>query len=276
MAITGTILKTLDIRDIREEVKYPDDGLTSIFELQKELIGPYIKIEGLPQYPIDVNTKSSQVLLKDFSARIVEELGEAWESFEIMMKLKNTSDSRELMISHLQNYNEEVADAIHFWAEMMIYIGAETQRIRYWMSNFLKTDLWGDMLLNMMYIGKDQLMLDYRFMKRIPAFWVIRDEDLQDEFLRGGRMLGKEHYQLQKELLWDITYHLQIARNTLKNKPWKQTEMMTDENLFENEMMKATISLFKFFSFAGFNKISLYTIYYKKNRVNKFRQESKY
>ena len=81
---------------------------------------------------------------------------------------------------------------------------------------------------------------------------------------------------MMKQLLWDNTYWLQIARNTLKNKPWKQTEMMTDLNQYEAAIANCTFAMFKFFAFSGFTAESIYTIYFKKNRVNQFRVESKY
>lgn len=265
----------MDIRDIKEEVTYPKCGLDYMFQLQKELLDAYIGIESLPPYPIDINTREAQVLIKDFNGRIIEELGEGWESYEIMMKAKDYSNNRESLIPHLQNYNEEVADAIHFWLELMIYSGFERAKMRSWImsemgeaysinSDYL--DLWLE-------LGKYSIGLEY---PKYPAFWVIRDDDLNDEFLRGGRMLGAQHKMVQKQLLWDITYHLQIARNTLKNKPWKQTEMMTDEQLYEQHTKNATIALFRFFAFAGFTKESIYTIYFKKNKVNQFRIQSKY
>ena len=74
--------KVMDIRDIKEEPEIVENGkfLEKIYELQKVLLDHYIGIEGLPQYPVDVNTKSSQVLLKDFTGRVTEELAEGYES----------------------------------------------------------------------------------------------------------------------------------------------------------------------------------------------------
>jgi hypothetical protein len=112
--------------------------------------------------------------------------------------------------------------------------------------------------------------------KKFPARYVIKDLDLYDEFLRGGRKLSKEIMAIMKGYLWDITYHLQLARNTLKNKPWKQSQMMTDEGLYRIKLKDATVSLFKFLHFTGFSPTSLYEVYYKKNLVNKFRIKSKY
>ena len=78
------ISKTMDSRDIKEEPGIIPDYkyLEEIYQMQKNLLSGYIGIEGLPQYPVDINTKASQTLLKDFTARVIEELSEGYESFE--------------------------------------------------------------------------------------------------------------------------------------------------------------------------------------------------
>lgn len=74
----------MDSRDIKEEPGIIPDYkyLEEIYQMQKNLLSGYIGIEGLPQYPVDINTKASQTLLKDFTARVIEELSEGYESFE--------------------------------------------------------------------------------------------------------------------------------------------------------------------------------------------------
>lgn len=258
----------MDIRDFTEEVIYPGkNSLGKMFELQLVLIDHYVDIEGLPEYPLDINTKRSQILLKDFISRIVEELGEAWESFEILMqaRLEYQPEGNKNLIPHLQNFNEEIADALHFWLELLIFsdIGPE---------DICKGPV--DELEELM--GYYNLELKNDDPKPLPSIWVIRDRDLTDEFLRGGRQLGQARYEKMKQLLWDVTYHLQIARNTLKNKPWKQTGMMTDEALYKSKLLDASSSLFKFMAFCGFTKESIYTIYFKKNLANQFRIKSRY
>ena len=79
----------MDSRDIIQEpgIIQGDKYLEEIYSMQKELLSGYIGIEGLPQYPIDINTKASQSLLKDFTARVVEELSEGYESFKLSVKV---------------------------------------------------------------------------------------------------------------------------------------------------------------------------------------------
>lgn len=261
----------MDIRDI-SDVSYPGaNALEAIFDLQKELLEGYIKIEGLPQYPIDINTKTSQNLIKDFSARIIEELGEGFESYLIMLDMFHKGAPEGDMIPHLQNFNEELSDAIHFWLELLIYSGFEIKSLSEWIA------FQGPGGLLEAWFNEGKVYNERELMgRRYPGRWVIKDHQLKDEFLRGGRLLSEPRRDVMKNLLWDITYWLQIARNTLKNKPWKQTGVLTDIHQYEKGIANSTLSLFKFLQFTGFNPVSVYEIYYKKNRVNFFRQQSKY
>lgn len=271
----------MDIRDFNIKVLYPENhALEDLFGLQKTLLSHYIGIEGLPQYPIDIHTKQGQSIIKDFSGRIIEELGEGWESYTHMLDLfTHGINDPIVMKQHLQNFNEEIADAIHFWLELLIYSGIEPKNIYTWVTDVYHiaeppVDV-SDILALLMYHASNLNTLETQF-EKFPAHYVIRDKDVKDEFLRGGRAISNRIYEHGKMLLWDITYHLQIARNTLKNKPWKQTQMMTDTKVYEKHLCNHFMAMFKFFAFFGFTPLSLYTIYYNKNQVNQFRIKSKY
>ena len=269
--------KKMDIRDIKEEVVYPKPyALSEIFALQKVLLESYIKIEGMPRYPIDINTKESQKLLKDFSGRIIEELGEGFESYLTMMDMFHSGIDEDQMVPFLQNFNEEIADAIHFWLELMVYSGYELSMMNQWLLGYTGTDFSkADGLATWFSLGKTLVEADQQGLQ-LACRMVIEDKDLNDEFLVGGRKLSNKHKDIMKIYLWDITYWLQMARNTLKNKPWKQSQMMTDGNLYEKALREATVALFKFCAFVELTPESFFLIYYKKNKVNQFRIASKY
>lgn len=265
----------MDIRDIKERVLIPKDALGSMFKLQKELLDAYIGIESLPPYPIDLNTKESQILLKDFTGRIIEELGEGYESYEVMLGMFHTGYDRPLMVPHLQNFNEEISDAVHFWLELMVYSGYEQKTMKGWLNKEMGQEHDKDEgLLNWWKFGGYIVDQETQF-ARFPCFTVLPENEA-DAFLMGGRKLSGDIDGWIKKYLWDITYHLQIARNTLKNKPWKQTQMLTDINMYEESMKRGAIALFKFMYFVGLEPDHIYEIYYKKNMVNQFRIKSKY
>lgn len=125
-------LCNMDIRNIKEVAPDVADGqLEKLYDLQRELMKGYLKIEkDLPEWPIDVNSRKGQVVLKDMSARVIEEMGEGYEStgyaLELLDKYGYNLDiipmnDRQMLLNHLQNSNEEQADAIAFYIELMIY-----------------------------------------------------------------------------------------------------------------------------------------------------------
>lgn len=269
--------KKMDIRDIKETVPYPGQyALSEIFALQKVILESYIKIEGMPRYPLDINSKESQKLLKDFSGRFIEELGEGFESYLTMVDMFHRGDDESLMIPFLQNFNEEISDAIHFWLELMVFSGYEVPKMNQWLKEYSGNDYSkADTLKTYFSLGQALVDDDLKGLI-LPCRMVIEDADLQDEFLVGGRKLSNKHKDLMKVYLWDITYWLQMSRNTLKNKPWKQSQMLTDRNLYELAIREATVALFKFCAFVELTPESFFLIYFKKNKVNQFRIASKY
>lgn len=265
----------MDIRDIKEVVFVPEDALGHIFSLQKELLDEYIGIESLPNYPIDINTKASQIHLKDFNARIVEELGEAYESYEWMLKMFHRGYDRQEIIPHLQNFNEEISDAIHFWLELMVFSGFEQETMNGWLNKEMGESHNQKLGLgNWWELGR-YLVDQETQMAKFPCFTIIGSEKA-DAFLMGGRKLSTEIDGWVKKYLWDITYHLQLSRNALKNKPWKQTQVLTDMGTYENTLKNVAIAMFKFMYFVGLEPAHIYEIYYKKNLINQFRIKSKY
>lgn len=266
----------MDIRDIREEVIYPENkALDDMYRLQKVLLDSYVVIEGLPQYPVNVNLKSSQILIKDFVGRVIEELGEGYESYDELMYQFSRGEKREKMLPFLQNFNEECADALHFWLELLIYSGIEVPEIRKYLELDDSDPEQADTLVMLLKAGRDIATATLQGKTYAPAWKVIAGK-IEDEFMRGGNCLSIERDAKMCQLLWKATYKLQIARNCLKNKPWKQTQMMTDEKTYRLRLMEGTIYMFGFFWFAGFTPTSLHHIYYKKNLINSFRIRSRY
>jgi len=75
---------------------------------------------------------------------------------------------------------------------------------------------------------------------------------------------------------WDIVYQLGLMCNTLKNKPWKQTQMLTDKELFTKHLDFAWSYMYTLLLKELGRDEEIYLYYFKKNKVNQFRQRSKY
>jgi predicted HAD superfamily Cof-like phosphohydrolase len=79
-----------------------------------------------------------------------------------------------------------------------------------------------------------------------------------------------------KDFAWRITEELGEAMNCLKNKPWKQTQMETDIAHYQEELADAFHFFIELCILSGIDAIGLYNLYFRKNKVNQFRQRSKY
>lgn len=286
----------MDARDIKEPVPKINDGryLEKIYDLQKELIDHYVKIEGLPQYPIDVNTKKNQVLIKDFVGRVIEELGEGYESMILINKLSRANknwtweypqEEATQCINHLQNVSEEMADAMHFMTELLIFVNIQPEDIL----NYIRVQMgnkFNEVFMDhqnnilqvaMLYGGSKHIEDD-----NIEGFYgkidllEIAQEGIDLNLYQAAHKYNPVMYSDFKKCLWDVTYHLNIARNFLKNKPWKQSQMMTDEINFQKEIVEAFICMMGAFALIDITPEVLFYIYFKKNRANAFRIRSNY
>ena len=304
----------MDSRDIKEEPIQTKAKLEQIYSLQKELIENYITIESLPNYPIDVQSKKSQSLIKDFIGRVIEELSESFESIQTIHTLwepkrgkyeEFTLEEKEKIFSELQNATEEISDALHFFIELLIYCNIQPSHIESYIEDISKdTTLYEkiiqneDTLENTMIIG-GQILLNPYFTKnselrvtqladypqvynRFPILENIslphkEFTDLEMGLMQFGKNYSSFDYNISlKVFFWDITYYLNIARNCLKNKPWKQSQMLTDLVKFRKLIIHALVLFMGTCSIMGISSGNLYRNYFKKNRINKFRQQSKY
>lgn len=286
----------MDARDIKEIPPVVEDGryLEAIYSLQKELIDHYVGIEGLPQYPLDVNTKKNQLLIKDFVGRVIEELAEGYESFKLVGEIteKNQlwfngdyNNEYVQMLNHLQNANEEQADALHFMVELLIFANIQPEDIDSYCNkiyddlNQHTLTLTTNTLHKAGMIGYNMLKVDNGSEVTNPVLNLLTllDSDKDTSLIKGGSLYSSSSYLEMKSNMWDVVYHLNIARNYLKNKPWKQSQMMTNESAFQEELVKAFIKLIGYFYTLGLNDLEdIYTLYFKKQRVNKFRIHSNY
>ena len=290
----------MDIRDIREQAPLVDDKqLEEIYNLQKNLMEGYIgKIEkDLPMYPIDVNSRKGQAVLKDMSARVIEEIGEGYESTTYALQLlgkygfnKNimTEEDHTMLLNHLQNSNEEQADAIAFFVELMLYCNILPEDIYRYVQNVLlkkyqtnKRFYWN--LESLMEVGL--ALLQERFGDITSGLYrVIEDEDFETKeeadhvfsYIPGYNCISLDFHDNEAKLAWEVTYHLSVARNFLKNKPWKQTGVMTDERALQEEIVLAFIEYLGYLKYCGFTAQSVYVLRFKKHLVNCFRQRSQY
>lgn len=287
----------MDIRDVKnpEIGQFPNNFLKGMFELQQELLDQYTAIEKMPAYPLKLDLKPSQTIIKDFAARVVEELGEGYESYEKMYgmiqahaKHYNIStginkidliDLPQDFSNNLYNFSEELSDALHFYLELFLLLGigySDFSKLCYKLP-FIEDarDDTGIRVDDLRSISHD---LQERTLPLISTVNLVTVVIMTtDTFLRCGTIykIGETNHNLV-HMFWAVTYNLQLVRNELKNKPWKQTGVLTDTSRFNELLITGFIHLFGIFDSFGMQMEDIYTLYYKKNVVNQFRIKSKY
>jgi len=70
-------------------------------------------------------------------------------------------------------------------------------------------------------------------------------------------------------------YHMGLAMNCLKQKPWKQTHILTDQTAFKKHIIDSYRAFCEYMSHFEDDK-TMASYYFKKNVVNQFRQDTQY
>lgn len=278
----------MDVRNIREEVPNikETEVLPQMYILGLEQLNGYRQIESLPEYPLDINNPKSQVILKDFIGRVIEELTEGFESTNEVFDLcsKNgwnmemlNEEEHQSILNSLANANEEQADALGFFFTLLAY------------SNILPEDILSHNkakdLFEVMTIGVKELVIKYSDYHNLLKFDIIRKEDFYEDegkwehinsYTPGFHQMNELSHEAEKLYLWEVIYELNKARNFLKCRPWKQTQVMTKEIDFQESLVKAFYLYMGFLAMNGFTPLGLFGLFFKKQRLNRWRQQTNY
>lgn len=194
--------------------------LRAIFRRQRELMDRYKQIEGLPNPPVSLHHASGQRVLKDFAWRATEELAESWEA---KLRAIGSSDEQQIAL-HVQHQIEELADALHFLVELLIFAGISAETC---------------------IAGVSEPRPDHAHQDHVLAYW-------------------------------RATYELGLAMNFCKNKPWKQSQMPTDERRLRAQLIVALQAQIEIWTACRLGMGDLFNYYFRKAEVNAFRQRSNY
>ena len=278
----------MDVRNIREEVPNikETEVLPQMYTLGLEQLNGYRQIESLPEYPLDINNPKSQVILKDFIGRVIEELTEGFESTNEVFDLcsKNgwnmemlNEEEHQSILNSLANANEEQADALGFFFTLLAY------------SNILPEDILSynkaKDLFEVMAIGVKELVIKYSDYHNLLKFDIICKKDFYEDegkwehinsYTPGFHQMNELSHEAEKLYLWEVIYELNKARNFLKCRPWKQTQVMTKEIDFQESLVKAFYLYMGFLAMNGFTPLGLFGLFFKKQRLNLWRQTTNY
>lgn len=98
------------------------DKLDKVFMLQRTFMDMLREHDRIPEYPLDLETKAAQRLIKETVWNLVEELAEA--SYTLKNRMHRLTDARELDFEH---YKEELGDAFAYLLEICILSGISAQ-----------------------------------------------------------------------------------------------------------------------------------------------------
>jgi len=116
----------------------------------------------------------------------------------------------------------------------------------------------------------------------VPNTWVLNDIILSSRvdtpvLSRDGGQRGMEKAPLDfPQAVLRTVYRLGMVGNLLKNKPWKQTPVETDEKEFREKLNQAFISFIGVFDSSFTTAEEIHSVYMGKAEINKTRQEEKY
>lgn len=91
-----------------------------------------------------------------------------------------------------------------------------------------------------------------------------------------GDLRSGDAYRELISSMVDVIGTLGMSMNCLKNKPWKSSHMLTDQNKFRSLVTLTFTRLLKLMAKSGLDGGEIWAVYYKKNAVNKFRIRSRY
>ena len=223
--------------DLIPEPTFEKDRLSLIFKRQSQLMVKYDEIE-----------KNNGFILPDPPIDIDDRFGQsklkdfAWRITEELTEATEAHKSHSHVPTHMI---EELSDAYHFLIELTILSGISHHK------------LWE------LYSRGEGVNMRTTYTCRLECMFKLNTMLAHSE-----KFLYISIYRVIEEL--------GLAMNCLKNKPWKQTHMLTDKEKYISHIKKAHVQFIHLVSDVGLNADDLYKIYFKKSEVNKFRQRSKY
>lgn len=160
----------------------------------------------------------------------------AWRTIE---EITEATEALQRHPNDLEHFYEELVDALHFFVEQQILAGINPE------------DYSGGCI-------------------------VSADEDLLEYHFKQCKEIQEDDPQTINELCYQFIEYIGCAMNTLKNKPWKQSHMLTDIPMFLQWMYKAFRSYIVLMKYLGLSAEDVYNLYFRKAAVNSFRQNSAY
>lgn len=126
----------MNILDYEADEFSPETWLKDMYARQYKVYEKYKKIEGMPENFGSIQTRETQKWVKDFINRINEEVAESYESVRDPQAQVIVKD--EIKGEYDIHRSEELADALHFYLELLIIVGKTPEWLEEKYANYTK------------------------------------------------------------------------------------------------------------------------------------------
>lgn len=252
--------------------------LDEMFSKQRLIMERYIAMEDLPEYPLELSIRGNQKLLKSFAYRVIEELGEAYDHLMTAFNCISTNHGEEAQAA-IDMYNEELADAWHFYLELMVFSDINEHSIAQWVERFLydspmynaflnPNNLLGGLLKYAEFMNQQD---GKGYIKKDRTLFIIYPDNICNETpgSMGGRKLSPKVVEDHAQFFWECSYRLTMAMNCLKGRDWHTKDSSLTNVIKYNEfLMEAFIIFIRTMVYTGKTELSIYNSYINKNLIN--------
>lgn len=246
-----------------------------IFKQQRHLMQYYIDMGALPDN-IDLNDRKDQSFIRGLAGYIVEEYCEAQEGLIDVSNAYLSLSSPEQLKKTSAHAIEEFADIIHFFVELMIYSGIDSEVLSMYIKEYCKqlsieSTCPDDSIHASIYTAKHLLYIESEMQLAVGL-------DLFDTGLEAGPLAKYSHVKdnhIQIISMSSIRY-LYKSVNLLKSKEWRLDNVSVNAGLYKQSLVNAWLHLFSALEYIGFDPKSVYYHYTEKNKANIQRLKDKY
>ena len=137
------------------------------------------------------------------------------------------------------HYQEELIDGLHFLTELTILAGKDYHNL-------------------------------------LPEGTALYSKDRLEDLVENAKECISQNGDNLNYWVSKFIENLGMMCNCLKNKPWKQSMMKTDRNVFYGRLAEVWVLYITLLVVSGMDADSIVTTYLKKSQVNKFRIRSAY
>lgn len=261
----------------------PRNPWKELREKQRAYIVRLIKLGKLPSFYDDVafnlDDPNHQTLIRDIVGFWFEEMAEAEDSLYNLYTRMKEHEELDFIKESLKDYNEEVADVMCFYLEIMDLIGLKDNDIRMYTEALVSampqynpaTTRTADILNMTFKLGEQAVAL---FLTADHPMWTISSHNYKDTVAEedytthGARLLGYDNYSYHKKDTYASLIGMGKALNTLKNKPWKTYETPTDVNTLKLKVTQSFLEFIASLAYLGFRDTQLARITLHKIKIN--------